>query len=615
MKTRHRIFISYRSSDIAIAMKVKQELEMHLGRDCVFIDKDIEAGDRWLEILKREVANCWVFLPIVTNNYFGPFTELNEQQNGALKQKARFEIELTEDFVRKELEWALGHEQGSLRHGEDEINADNGADHPSNTRFISGADDGEQTFDNEIDEAVGTEVRICPLKLKNFSDLPSVEMFNKQSFALIENFYNIQWREIDFNQKEVIDAPTVEDIKNVFTERLTVGSLGDPVRVGIFTIWRRVHLAFSRNLKLLAGASLALLSLSFFYGVLYFYPDSGIKARILEKETLTGLSNDSTLLTKKFLSINRSMDAINKQKQSDAPMHSPLTLTSYLISQTATVNLGAAKPDINYQELESEWESTSEPLGHIKGILSGLELSSFYKRKSAQCSNPQISCWNGMNRDTLAAKSLHTLDRIYASIENDFAEQSTREARSYTRYYCDLAAKYIDNRLDPDKALLRSSFLLEEFFKLPRKNNDQTVSCYQRQADYHMSRIDRASNNADSGILADEYIKYLQAVLEKSRVLTDTGREVSAVMALIQALAKDIDHEERHLSNRDVLSQREALIDMLEGLFIRTQNGVEIDSYRYIFYQLKAKHHVYKSEYATAIESYKNYISELAENL
>lgn len=65
-----KVFISYhRAASSAFALAIEARLRL-VGHHDIFIDKDIEAGDEWLKVLKERIANCEYFVFLVDQDVF-----------------------------------------------------------------------------------------------------------------------------------------------------------------------------------------------------------------------------------------------------------------------------------------------------------------------------------------------------------------------------------------------------------------------------------------------------------------------------------------------------------------------------------------------------------------
>lgn len=93
------VFISYRREDtIAYAGRLYDRLQADFGKERVFIDIDtLRPGDDFIEALQRTVASCDVLVAVI-----------GKQWLTAKDDKGQLRLDDPEDFVRLELEAALG---------------------------------------------------------------------------------------------------------------------------------------------------------------------------------------------------------------------------------------------------------------------------------------------------------------------------------------------------------------------------------------------------------------------------------------------------------------------------------------------------------------------------
>ncbi len=63
-----KIFISYSHEDRKLAGQIKEKLERY-GLKLFLAHDDIEPAEEWVEKIHKELQNCHVFLPILTENF------------------------------------------------------------------------------------------------------------------------------------------------------------------------------------------------------------------------------------------------------------------------------------------------------------------------------------------------------------------------------------------------------------------------------------------------------------------------------------------------------------------------------------------------------------------
>lgn len=63
-----KVFLSYSDIDKVIAGRIRRELKKY-GLSVFLAHDDIEPSEEWVERILRELNNCDVFLPILTNNF------------------------------------------------------------------------------------------------------------------------------------------------------------------------------------------------------------------------------------------------------------------------------------------------------------------------------------------------------------------------------------------------------------------------------------------------------------------------------------------------------------------------------------------------------------------
>lgn len=99
MAERPRIFISYRRSDTArAAARLAERLRDELGADRVFLDSDaIGGGQPWASRLREALADCTVLVALMGESWL----RAQNEQTGVRR------LDEPEDYVRRELEWAL----------------------------------------------------------------------------------------------------------------------------------------------------------------------------------------------------------------------------------------------------------------------------------------------------------------------------------------------------------------------------------------------------------------------------------------------------------------------------------------------------------------------------
>jgi hypothetical protein len=79
-----KVFVSYRrgaSSTFALAIEARLRI---VGHHDVFVDKDIEAGKEWFQVLEQKISECDYFVFLVDNNVFDS-TWMVEEYNLAVK--------------------------------------------------------------------------------------------------------------------------------------------------------------------------------------------------------------------------------------------------------------------------------------------------------------------------------------------------------------------------------------------------------------------------------------------------------------------------------------------------------------------------------------------------
>ncbi|GJM32434.1 MAG: hypothetical protein DHS20C18_14350 [Saprospiraceae bacterium] len=89
------IFISYRRGDgnnVARALKI--DLEQHLGSETVFLDSNINPGDKWPETIEKALRDARIVLAVIGPEW------LTKREQGSGRRK----IDSEEDWVRREIE-------------------------------------------------------------------------------------------------------------------------------------------------------------------------------------------------------------------------------------------------------------------------------------------------------------------------------------------------------------------------------------------------------------------------------------------------------------------------------------------------------------------------------
>ena len=91
------IFLSYRRDDSTSATgRLADALEAHFGDDRVFRDREIGAGDNFVEAIRRSVGSATVVLVVVGRHWLG-----------ARDASGQRRLDDPGDFVRLEIELAL----------------------------------------------------------------------------------------------------------------------------------------------------------------------------------------------------------------------------------------------------------------------------------------------------------------------------------------------------------------------------------------------------------------------------------------------------------------------------------------------------------------------------
>ncbi|MBX2847964.1 MAG: toll/interleukin-1 receptor domain-containing protein [Acidiferrobacterales bacterium] len=489
-----RIFISYRSSDLALAKLVRGELASKLGRSKVYIDESIYGGNHIDSRLATELLNSTIFLPLLTDAYWG---KLPRKIVTDAEEEIRFRIEEKDDFIGREFKWAL---EPKIALG------DAAKDSTSSTKKK------KQSFKSKITKIFGSEqidlspLSLLPMKLSR-DERPDADPFNSTVGPYVQKLNSLRYVDVNLAHAKLISKEEVDNIKGMFAQ--TYKEQGRMGWVGL--VWfkfERKLVAFFEYFRSLNFLFIPCSAIALLLGVYIWFSDESAKNSVIEQ--IQSANIDVDYLVKNVRSVQTSLDVMLKPYADSSQYQSISDRTMYLTATLAGKGSDVSEStNSNGLELKSAWIDTENINERIQnGLNYAVEISD--EMKSCPVDTPV--CVSGKTIDQLHAEYLSLLVEIESQITGD-----------NPTWYCDLASAYTNSSgMGMTDSYLAAGSLFHKFFEDNADNtNASTAECYRQYLGYLPNASGRLSNET---VAVDRELDNTQKLIVK-KVLYDAEPE------------------------------------------------------------------------------------------
>lgn len=492
--TKPRIFISYRSTDLALAKLVKMELERHIGKSRVYIDETIYGGDHIDSKLAAELLNSTVFLPLATEAYWGKLP----RKEGDIK----YRIEKDDDYLKREMSWAVN-PKTALKV------ATQPTDQETRSKILSTNVEfsvfRKPTWNQKN---IGTKkpMVFLPMKLSK-DDRPDASEFLDPIKKYIDKLNELRFVDIVLDEKQIIPHTQIKAIKqNILSTYMEQGIPGK-IMAALFGIERatiRAYYTFRKFNMAVMPCIASLLIFSTYIG----YSNHTILER--SKAQLENSSDSVESITRNMSDIVASISSFSDTDFEYSPTE-PLSQNIKIMTQSNAQPRVENSPDDLYASFH-EYENWETEADTEKKLKTGLEYAQKFSTVLAKC-QPTSKCELGKSAEILNSEYFALLDTLSKITQDPSFETVSAN--------CEIASFYEGtNKVDQIRAYLNAGKLYKRFYRLSQGNDSPSkANCNSLYLNYLVlaNKYLNADNLGQMALEPDEE-KLISMILHDSEI-------------------------------------------------------------------------------------------------